>query len=131
MADGQTCTTAEGRAMARRVEEFVRFSIIPYERDGRRDAHGPTDALIMEMRGKARAEGLLTPHIRADGSHLSHRDTALVLRAAGVSPLGPPAVNVAAPDEGNMFLLGRMASPEQKARWSCGPWWPGRPARPS
>ncbi|HEY2661869.1 MAG TPA: acyl-CoA dehydrogenase, partial [Caulobacteraceae bacterium] len=38
-------------------------------------------------------------------------------RASGLSPLGPVAVNVAAPDEGNMYLLGKVASPEQKARF--------------
>ena len=40
-----------------------------------------------------------------------------MLRAAGLSPLGPVAVNVAAPDEGNMFLLGQVASDEQKAHF--------------
>ena len=109
--------TEQGRAIAARMERFVRDIIIPYEADPRRDAHGPTDALMQEMRSRARDHGLLTPHILPDGSHLSHQDTALVLRAAGLSPLGPLAVNVAAPDEGNMFLLGRMASPEQKARF--------------
>jgi len=109
--------TDQGRAIAARMERFVRDIIIPYEADSRRDAHGPTDALMQAMRGHAREHGLLTPHILADGSHLSHQDTALVLRAAGLSPLGPLAVNVAAPDEGNMFLLGRMASTEQKARF--------------
>jgi len=59
----------------------------------------------------------LTPHILPDGSHLTHRETALVLRAAGLSPLGPIAVNVAAPDEGNMFLLGRVASDAQRDRF--------------
>jgi acyl-CoA dehydrogenase len=109
--------TAEGRALAERMERFVRDVVIPYEADKRRNAHGPTDELVQEMRQRARAQGLLTPHIRPDGSHLSHRDTAVVLRAAGLSPLGPLAVNVAAPDEGNMFLLGRVATPEQKARF--------------
>ena len=108
---------ARGRAIAERVEQFVREIIVPYERDTRRDSHGPTLALAMEMRDKAREHGVLTPHILADGSHISHRETALVLRAAGLSPLGPLAVNVAAPDEGNMFLLGRMADPEQKRRF--------------
>ncbi len=107
----------EGRAIASRVERFVREVVIAYEKDPRRDAHGPTDELAAELRSKAREHGVLTPHIFPDGSHLSHRETALVLRAAGLSPLGPLAVNVAAPDEGNMFLLGRMASPEQKARF--------------
>src|SRR3954468_13549752 len=109
--------TEEGRALGLRVERFVRDVVVPYETDHRRDAHGPTDVLVQEMRGHARAHGLLTPHIRPDGSHLSHQDMALVLRAAGLSPLGPPALNVAAPDEGNMFLLGRVAGPEQKARF--------------
>lgn len=107
----------EGHAIAARIERFVRDHIIPYEADPRRDAHGPTAELVAELRHLARAHGLMTPHIRPDGSHLSHRDTALVLRAAGLSMLGPVAVNVAAPDEGNMFLLGRVADPEQKARF--------------
>jgi acyl-CoA dehydrogenase len=109
--------TSDGQLIASRIERFVRDIIVPYERDPRRDAHGPTETLVVEMRGKARESGLLTPHILPDGSHLSHRDTALVLRAAGLSPLGPVAVNVSAPDEGNMFLLGRVATPEQKARF--------------
>jgi acyl-CoA dehydrogenase len=54
---------------------------------------------------------------RSDGSHLTHRETALVLRAAGLSPLGPVALNVMAPDEGNMYLLGRVATPAQKERF--------------
>ncbi|NQE63522.1 acyl-CoA dehydrogenase family protein [Caulobacter sp. RHG1] len=106
-----------GAAIACKVEAFVREVVAPYERDPRCGAHGPSDALIDELRDKARAAGVLTPHILADGDHISHRETALVLRAAGLSTLGPQAVNVAAPDEGNMFLLGRAASPEQKARF--------------
>ncbi len=108
---------AEGREIAGRVERFVREVVVPFEHDPRRDAHGPTDALTQELRDAARAHGVLTPHIPGPGRHLSHRETALVLRAAGLSPLGPLAVNVAAPDEGNMFLLGRVAQPEQKRRF--------------
>ncbi len=109
--------TDDAKAIARRVEAFVRTVVIPYENDPRRDTHGPTDALVQELRGLARDAGLLTPHIRPDGQHLSHRDTADVLRASGLSMLGPLAVNVNAPDEGNMFLLSRVAGPEQQARF--------------
>ncbi|QUD88292.1 acyl-CoA dehydrogenase family protein [Phenylobacterium montanum] len=105
-----------GREIAARVEAFVREAVSPYERDPRCGAHGPSDELVDELRAKARAAGVLTPHI-PDGGHLSHQDVALVLRAAGLSPLGPVAVNVAAPDEGNMYLLGKVASAEQKARF--------------
>ncbi|HZU63663.1 MAG TPA: acyl-CoA dehydrogenase, partial [Novosphingobium sp.] len=46
-----------------RVEAFVRSEVIAYESDPRRDHHGaPTDELVMELREKARAAGVLTPH---------------------------------------------------------------------
>ena len=100
-----------------RVEAFVRETVAPYEHDPRRDAHGPSDVLVAELRAKAREAGVLTPHILADGSHLDQRETAYVLRQSGLSPLGPIAVNTAAPDEGNMFLLGKVGSEEQKRRF--------------
>ena len=36
---------------------------------------------------------------------------------SGLSPLGPLACNTMAPDEGNMYLLGKEGSPELKARF--------------
>jgi acyl-CoA dehydrogenase len=60
---------------------------------------------------------VLTPHILPDGSHLTQRETAIVLQKSGLSPLGPLALNTAAPDEGNMFLLGKVGSPEIQARF--------------
>src|SRR3954469_1162109 len=105
------------RTIAAKVERFVRQEIIPYERDERWGSHGPSGDMVQEMRDRARSAGVLTPHILSDGIHLTHRATALVLQAAGLSPLGPVAVNVSAPDEGNMFLLGRIATPEQKDRF--------------
>ena len=105
-------------AIAARVESFVREVVIPYESDPRRDHHGaPTDELVTEMRELARRAGVLTPHILADGRHLNQRETAVVLEKSGLSPLGPLAVNTAAPDEGNMFLLGRIASPELQEKF--------------
>ena len=77
----------------------------------------PSDELVIELRDLARRAQVLTPHILADGSHLTQRETAVVLRASGLSPLGPVAVNTAAPDEGNMYLIGKVGSPEHKARF--------------
>ncbi len=108
---------SERSAIAAKVERFVRETVAPYEKDPRCGAHGPSDELVQELRGLARAEGILTPHILSDGGHLTHRETAEVLRMSGLSPLGPLAVNVMAPDEGNMYLLGKAASAEQKARF--------------
>jgi acyl-CoA dehydrogenase len=107
----------DATAIAANVERFVREVVAPYERDPRCGAHGPSEELVGELRAKAKAAGVLTPHILSDGTHLHHREVAVVLRAAGLSPLGPVAVNVAAPDEGNMYLLGKRASAEQKARF--------------
>ncbi|MBU3121463.1 acyl-CoA dehydrogenase [Acinetobacter soli] len=97
--------------IAIKVEKFVREVVIPYERDPRRDHHNcPTEELVVELRGKAREAGVLTPHILPDGTHLSQRGTAQVLIKTGLSPLGPLACHTAAPDEGNMYLLGQVGS---------------------
>ncbi|MGH6780574.1 MAG: acyl-CoA dehydrogenase family protein, partial [Sphingomonadaceae bacterium] len=105
------------REIAARVEAFVRETVAPYEHDPRRAAHGPAEALVVELKEKARAAGVLTPHILEGGDHLTHAETAVVLRATGLSPLGPIACNTAAPDEGNMYLLGKVGSPEIKERF--------------
>lgn len=106
--------TSEGDLIAERVEQFVRNKVIPFERDKRWQAHGPDESLVLELRELARAEGLMTPHVRKDGSHLKHVDVARVLTAAGLSPLGPTALNVMAPDEGNMYLLAKVATSLQQ-----------------
>ncbi len=111
--------TERANLIADRVEAFVRNVVIPYEQDPRIEVHGhgPPDDLVAEMRALADEAGVLTPHILADGSHLSQRETAVVLKQSGLSPLGPVAVNTMAPDEGNMYLLGKLGSPEQRSRF--------------
>ncbi|MGW8203493.1 acyl-CoA dehydrogenase family protein [Sphingomonas bisphenolicum] len=105
-------------AIAAKVEAFVRDVVVPYEHDPRRDHHDcPTEELVIELKHKARAAGVLTPHILEDGSHLSQQETAIVLAKTGLSPLGPLACNTAAPDEGNIYLLGKVGSAEIKERF--------------
>lgn len=104
-------------AMAAKVEAFVREVVVAYEGDPRCGAHGPSEDLVLELRAKARAAGVLTPHIPSDGKHMSQRETSVVLKPSGLSPLGPVAVNTMAPDEGNMYLLGRVGTDEQKAHF--------------
>ncbi len=100
-----------------RVERFVRDVVIPYEKDDRLEDHGPADSLVTELREKAREAGVMTPHILPDGKHLTQRATAHVLKKSGLSPLGPVACNTAAPDEGNMFLIGKVANDEQRVQF--------------
>jgi acyl-CoA dehydrogenase len=104
-------------AIAAKVEAFVRDVVVPFEADPRCGSHGPSDELVQEMRSLAKAAGVLTPHIFDDGSHLTQVETAIVLQKSGLSPLGPLAVNTMAPDEGNMYLLGKVGTAEQKARF--------------
>ena len=108
-----------GQVTADKVEAFIRDVVIPYEQDPRIEVHGhgPSDELVMDMREKARAAGVLTPHILPDGTHLTQRETARLLVRSGLSPLGPLACNTMAPDEGNMYLLGHVANAEQKERF--------------
>jgi len=99
------------------VEQFVREQVIPMEKAAPRNSHGPDQETVDRLRDRAREAGILTPHILRDGSHLTHRETAIVLRASGLSPLGPLAVNTMAPDEGNMYLIGKVGTEMQKERF--------------
>ncbi len=111
--------TARELDLEARTQRFVREVVIPYERDPRQTPHGPAPELVAELRAHARRAGLLAPQVAEEwgGYGLSHRETATVLRAAGYSLLGPIAMNCMAPDEGNMHLLERIATPAQKRRF--------------
>ncbi len=109
--------TDRADTIAAKIEAFIRTEVIPYEKDPRTGPHGPSDDLVQELRDKARKAGVLTPHILPDGSHFTQRETAIALIKTGLSPLGPLACNTMAPDEGNMYLLGKVGSAEQKARF--------------
>jgi acyl-CoA dehydrogenase len=102
-------------ALRDEIRAFVVDKIVPYERDPRITRHGPNEELRTELVGLARDAGLLTfqaPH-RFGGREPSHREQAVLFEAAGWSTLGPVALNCAAPDEGNMFVLSKIATEEQ------------------
>ncbi len=102
-------------ALRDEIRSFVVDKIVPFERDPRLTRHGPNEELRSELVGLAREAGLLTfqaPH-RFGGREPSHREQAVLFEAAGWSTLGPVALNCAAPDEGNMFVLSKIANPEQ------------------
>ena len=102
-----------------RVTKFIHDEIIPYEADPRQEYHGPTEDLRHELVAKARTAGLLSPHgpVEFGGLGLNHVGMAVVFEAAGYSTLGPLALNIQAPDEGNTNLLHQVATQEQKERW--------------
>ncbi|KUP97927.1 acyl-CoA dehydrogenase [Thermobifida cellulosilytica TB100] len=101
-----------------RVRSFVREEVIPAERELAGGAE-PTDELRRRLQQAAASAGLLSPTApkRWGGLGLSVSEQAVVLMEAGYSLLGPLALNCAAPDEGNMHLMHKVASPEQQERY--------------
>ena len=102
--------------LCQRTREFIRDEVVPLESDARQDEHGPSDALRGKLIEKARATGLLAPHVGEafGGLGLDHFGKAVVFEEAGYSTLGPHALNIAAPDEANMHMLEEIATPEQQ-----------------
>jgi acyl-CoA dehydrogenase len=105
--------------LQQRTRRFIAEAVIPLERDPRQTPHGPGEELRRELVGRARAAGLLTPHASRElgGLGLTHVEKAIVFEEAGYSPLGPTALNIHAPDEGNIHLLEQVATPAQRERW--------------
>ncbi len=105
--------------LQQRTRRFMRDKIIPLEGDPRETHHGPTEAFRQELVALAAKEGLVAPHVGTDygGLGLSHVAKAVVFEEAGYSLLGPVAMHIFAPDEGNMHLMEAVANTEQKDRW--------------
>lgn len=106
-------------ALRDQVRRFIAEQIVPLEQDPRQGPHGPSEAFRLELVARAREAGLLSPHGPREwgGLGLDHRSMAVVFEEAGYSTLGPLALNIQAPDEGNTNLLHKVATPAQKERW--------------
>jgi len=102
-------------ALADEIRAFVTDKVIPFETDPRLTRHGPNEELRDELVGLAREAGLLTFQApkRFGGRGPTHVEQAVLYEAAGWSTLGPVALNCAAPDEGNMDMLGKVANEAQ------------------
>ena len=108
-------------ALRRRIADFVATDILPLEKDPANfDEHeNITLPLLEELRKKVKAAGLWAPQMpRAlGGLGLNIAGMAVCYEAMGRSIFGPAAFNCAAPDDGNMILLSRIATEAQKRRW--------------
>ncbi len=108
-------------ALRRRIADFVATDILPLERDPANfDEHDNIVLpLLEELRKKVKAAGLWAPQMpRAlGGLGLNIAGMAVCYEAMGRSIFGPAAFNCAAPDDGNMIVLSRIATEAQKRRW--------------
>lgn len=108
------------RDLIARTEQFVRDEVLPVE-----DTHGGDitaaggDVIRADLQKAAKAAGVFAPHapVEYGGHGLNMSDRAPVFEAAGYSLFGPTALNIAAPDEGNVHMLAHIASDEQKQQF--------------
>ena len=125
--------------LAARVRTFVDTEVEPVEPGVLRDiaarrARGedawPPTAVIEDLKGKARAEGLWNLFLPAGhgdaqaarfgthgGAGLTNTDYATVAEQMGRSPLAPLVFNCNAPDTGNMEVLLSYGTPAQQEQW--------------
>jgi acyl-CoA dehydrogenase len=110
-------TPADAERLGQQVRGFIADSIIPLEQEA--FAAGLDDKLRVHLQQLANDAGLLAPQAPAEygGGGADFVTSAVLLEEAGYSPLGPLAMNCAAPDEGNIHLLAVVATAEQKDRY--------------
>ncbi|WP_306006548.1 acyl-CoA dehydrogenase family protein [Aquicoccus porphyridii] len=106
------------------IRENCDPALAEYERlgEGRaeRFSYAPGQLEILEdLKNKARAAGLwnfFLPNAET-GEGLSNLDYAYIAFELGKNPLAAQSLNCAAPDTGNMEVLERVGTPEQKETW--------------
>jgi acyl-CoA dehydrogenase len=107
--------------LRQRYRAFVAEHILPVERDRENyDEHENIALPVLEqLRAQAKAAGLWAPQMpkARGGQGLPVTGMATCYEEMGRSIFGPVVFNCAAPDDGNMLLLEKVASEAQKARW--------------
>ena len=113
--------------LQRRVQAFMDEHVYPAERRYWQEIHANTTAgrrwtplaLIEELKPKARAAGLWNLFLPESeyGAGLSNQDYAPLAEVMGAVPWASEAFNCSAPDTGNMEVLVRYGTAEQKKRW--------------
>src|SRR5690606_26983829 len=120
--------SAEARPLYDEVKAFIAEEIEPvteeYYRLGadREDrwSFAPGQLEILDgLKAKAKAKGLWNFFLpdAETGRGLSNLDYAYLAAEMGKNPLAPECFNCSAPDTGNMEVLARVGTPEQKERW--------------
>lgn len=103
-----------------RTRTLIRDEVLPLddEYDGDIEAAGG-DVVRRTLQDAARRAGVFAPHAPTEygGLGLGMVDRAPVFEEAGYSLFGPLALNIAAPDEGNVHLLDHVAVGSQRERF--------------
>jgi acyl-CoA dehydrogenase len=118
--------TDKAKPIRERLLAFMDALVYPSEdrfyEEVARERWKPTQ-VIEELKKKARGEGLwnlfLLPEEseRGNGPGLTHEEYAPLCEIMGRSFIGPEIFNCSAPDTGNMEVLTRYGTAEQKKQW--------------
>ncbi len=110
------------------VKSFIKNEIDPITEEYYRLGQGRAEhwgygagqlELLESVKAKAKANGLwnfFLPNAET-GEGLSNLDYAYIANELGKSPLASECLNCSAPDTGNMEVLERVGTPEQKKQW--------------
>ncbi len=120
--------SAEARPLFNAVKTFIAEVVDPITEEFYRLGASRTDRwsyapgqleLLDGAKAKAREQGLwnfFLPNAET-GEGLSNLDYAYIAAELGKSPLASECLNCSAPDTGNMEVLERVGTPEQKEKW--------------
>ncbi|HEY4124452.1 MAG TPA: acyl-CoA dehydrogenase family protein, partial [Rhizomicrobium sp.] len=120
--------SAKAMPLLAHVKKFIAETVIPMSEEYDRLGEGnpnrwsfmPGQLEVLEKaKNKAKAEGLWNFFLpdAETGEGLSNLDYAYIAVELGKAHLASETMNCAAPDTGNMEVLERVGTPEQKERW--------------
>jgi acyl-CoA dehydrogenase len=118
----------EARPLLDKVTAFVADEVEPITDEffalgaerAERWSYAPGQLELLDgVKAKAKANGLWNFFLpdAETGHGLSNLDYAYIAAELGTNPLAPECLNCSAPDTGNMEVLERVGTPEQKERW--------------
>jgi acyl-CoA dehydrogenase len=107
------------RPLLAKYEQFIQEVVMPAEAIVLERGFKEAAPQLLALRARAKQEGLWLPQMdkHVGGLGLSLVEHGLVSERLGRSPIGHYACNAQAPDAGNMEILHKYGSPEQKKQW--------------
>jgi acyl-CoA dehydrogenase len=115
--------TDKVKSLQKRLQAFMDEHIYPneqrYEDELNPDDRWLPSEIIAELKPKARAAGLWNLFLpeSEDGAGLTNLEYAPLCEIMGRTTMAPEVFNCSAPDTGNMEVLARYGTKEQKERW--------------
>jgi len=116
--------TPRVKDLRERMWAFMNESVYPAETEYWRDFSAATiphriSPVMDRLKAEAQSRGLWNLFMPDDeyGAGLTNVEYAPLAEISGWSAIAPEAINCSAPDTGNMEVLARFGTPEQKERW--------------